>query len=59
MITAYGQFYSALYFVNPLINPESKDYLDYYIEDRNFITFTKTQAGQSMGYVQEFAIETD
>ena len=37
--TANGNFYYTIYFLNPLINPESQDYLSYYLQDSNYIIF--------------------
>lgn len=36
-----GNLYFSLYFLNPLINPQSEDYLTYYLEDSNYITFSQ------------------
>lgn len=33
--------------------------MDYYFEDRNFLTFTKTLGAYSFARVQDYAIETD
>lgn len=43
------EFY--VYFINPLVNPTNKDYLSYYLEDRNFITFTRNFGGLAYLYV--------
>lgn len=51
-----GQFTVGLFYVNPLINPASEDYLDYYFEDRNFLTFTTKMGAYSMAHVQDFTI---
>ena len=37
---ALGPFILGFFFVNPLINAGDSNYLDYYIEDKNFFTFT-------------------
>ena len=62
-IDLYVQFAGAVFvnmvYVNPLINPGSTDYLDYYLEDKNFFTFSRTQGSYSIGYLEDFAIETD
>lgn len=54
-----GQFIFTLYYANPLINPGSKDYLSYYLEDKNYIAFTTELGAYSNGFVQEYSIETD
>lgn len=33
-------FYFAIYFINPLLNPDSIDYLSHYMEDSNYIIFS-------------------
>ena len=48
-----------LFHVNPLINPGSTDYLDYFVEDRNFISFTMIQGAYSTAYIQDYTIDTD
>ena len=54
-IDLYVQFAGAVYvnvvYVNPLINPGSTDYLGYYLEDKNFFTFSRTQGSYSIGYL--------
>ena len=45
--------------VNPLINAGSTDYLDYYVEDVNFVSFNKIIGAYSIGYIQDYRIETD
>ena len=46
-------------YANPLINPGNTEYLGYYLEDKNFFSFTRTQGSYSIGYLEDFAIETD
>ena len=47
--TSDGTVYVNLVFANPLINPGNIDYLDYYLEDRNFFTFSQTQGSYCIG----------
>ena len=47
-----GTFIASLYYVNPLINPGSKNYLEYEVNDRNFFTFTLQQGGAATGYAE-------
>lgn len=35
-----GQFIFTFYYANPLLNPGDKSYLSYYLEDKNYVTFT-------------------
>ena len=51
-----GQLYAHLAFVNPLINPGNTNYLDYYINDLNFILFSKQNGAFSNLYVEEYQI---
>jgi hypothetical protein len=48
-----------LYFINPLINSGSKDYLDYYLEDGNYFTFDKTRGVSANLYFSEYTVTTD
>jgi hypothetical protein len=43
-LNSFGQFTFNFYYVNPLLNPGQKDYLRYYLEDRNYFPFN-TQTG--------------
>ena len=47
------QFFT-IYFLNPLINPDSADYLKYYLEDRNYITFTANSGEDSRLFVNDY-----
>ena len=51
-----GAVYATLTYVNPLINPGNSEYLDYFVEDKNLISFTKTSGVISFGYVQDYSI---
>ena len=59
MISIIGSLYVNLLFINPLINPSSTNYLNYFIEDRNVASFTKTQHIFTVGYIQDYVIEID
>lgn len=50
-VNASGAVYATLIFTNTLINPGSSEYLDYYIDDRNYITFTRNEGAISVGYL--------
>lgn len=59
MINTVGSVSAILFYVNPLINPGDINYLDYYLDDTNFISFTKFQGAYTMVYVEDYVIETD
>jgi len=59
LLDNFGEFFISLTFVNPLINPGSTEYMDYYLEDKNFMSFTKTVGGYAIGNVEDYAINTD
>lgn len=46
--------YYTLYFVNPLINPDSDQYLSYYLEDKNYITFSDTVGEESRLFIEDY-----
>lgn len=54
-----GQFSLGMFYVNPLINAGEQVYLDYYFEDRNFVTFTKNLGSYSFARIQDYEIQTD
>ena len=54
-----GQLYANLLIINPLINPGNIEYIDYYIEDKNFVAFSNSLGGFAVGYAEDFTIETD
>ena len=54
-----GRIYINLFYINPLINPGNIDYLDYDINDLNYLSFDFQTAGLSSGFVEDFEIETD
>ena len=51
LFTTQGELFASLIYVNPIINPGSDEYLRYYIEDMNFISFSTTQGGHSVGEI--------
>ena len=59
MISFRGSLNIGLFFVNPLINPGNKEYLNYYFEDKNTVSFTQTSGAHAIARVQDFTIETD
>ena len=49
---AGGQLFAHIMFVNPLINPGNVDYLDYYINDINMISFSQANGAFANVHVQ-------
>ena len=56
MIAAQGSLSVGFFYVNPLINPGNPDYLDYYFEDKNTISFSNTLGADAIARVQDFSI---
>ena len=54
-----GQFLLTQCFINPLLNPGSADYIDYYLEDRNYVAFTSNLGTYSNAHVQDYTVITD
>ena len=46
-----GNVAISFYYVKPLINPGNIDYLDYEINDENFIAFDSQYGGTSSVYI--------
>lgn len=47
------------YYVNTILNPQNSDYLGYYLEDRNYFTFTPTLGVTANIFISSFEIDTD
>jgi hypothetical protein len=45
--------------LNPLINPDNDEYLTYYLEDSNYITFSQHGGEEGRLLVEDFQISTD
>lgn len=58
-ITSSGSASFNYYFVNTIINAEDKDYISYYIEDRNYFQFTSTLGMTANMFVSSYQIDTD
>jgi hypothetical protein len=54
-----GVNYLTVYFTNPLINPENQEYLTYYLEDTNYLTFSSDYGAEALIYVDDYSISTD
>ena len=58
-IAGGGRIYMNLWIINPLINPGNIDYLDYDINDINFLSFSPQSGTIASGFVEDYEIETD
>jgi len=52
-------FYFTVYFSNTQINPDSKDYLHMYIEDKTYSMFGDNIGSQSYLYFSDYTVQTD
>ena len=52
-------FFFTIYFINPLINPTNEEYLTYYLEDNNYIIFTKSLGAEGVLFMEGYSITTD
>ena len=52
-------FFFTLYFINPIINADSQEFLEYYIEDSNYIIFSATRGEECQLLMEDFTINTD
>ena len=55
----YNNFYFTFYFINTVVNPDSTDFVDYYLEDKNYVLFGTQIASETYLYVTDFTIDTD
>lgn len=54
-----NSFYFTFYFINSVVNPDSTDYIDYYLEDKNYVLFGPQIASETFLYITDFTIDTD
>jgi hypothetical protein len=54
MFASNGTLFFTLYFLNPLINPDSQSYLKYYLEDSNYIAFSQNGGEESRLFVEDY-----
>lgn len=47
------------YFINTVLNPQDSQYLSYYLEDRNYFTFTRTLGMTANVFISTFTVDTD
>jgi hypothetical protein len=47
------------YFINPILNPGSKEFINYYLEDRNYFLFNTATGVTANIYYSEYSVTTD
>jgi hypothetical protein len=47
------------YYINPLLNPGDKSYINYYLEDSNYFSFNTNIGVSANLFYSEYSIETD
>ena len=52
-------FFYTIYFINPLLNPDSQQYLSYYLEDSNYVIFSARGGEECQLWMEDFTITTD
>jgi hypothetical protein len=52
-------FYFTLYYSNPVINSDRKDYKSYYLEDENYVIFGDSMGSLTYVYFTDYTINTD
>jgi len=58
-LTANSHFFLNVYFLNSLVNPNSEQYITYYLEDRNYVQFTTNVGGLVNVFVSRYEVTTD
>ncbi len=48
-----------IFFTNPVINPNQKEYIDYYLEDNAYAIFSKNIAAQMKIFLADYLITSD
>ena len=51
--------YFTFYFINTLINPGEQDGVSFYLEDLNYVMFSKTIGAEAYLYITDFFLSTD
>lgn len=54
-----GQFTLVTPLVNTIVNPNNQNYLQTFIEDRNYFTFTPVLGMKANAFIEQYSIETD
>lgn len=58
-MSSIGSFILTVPIVNTIVNPNDKEYLQTYIEDRNFFSFSTTNGIMVKGEISQLKIDTD
>ena len=56
LMSTTGSFIANLYYVNPLINPGNTEYIDYEVNDINYLSFNLLEGTAATGIVEDFTI---
>lgn len=59
LFQTHGNFYLSLNYVNPVINPNSVNFMDYYLEGNDYIIFSDTVGSQAWVYFSDYSVITD
>lgn len=52
-------FVFSIFFTNPVINPNQKDYIDYYLEDNGYAIFSRDIGAQIKIFLADYLITSD
>lgn len=58
-MSSIGSFILTVPIVNTIVNPNDEDYLQTYIEDRNFFRFATSYGVMAKGEISQLKIDTD
>lgn len=59
MASSGGYLTFNYYYLNTIINPDNSKYLDNYLEDRNYFTFTRNMGMSANVFISSYTITTD
>jgi hypothetical protein len=54
-----GFYYFNIYYSNPMINADQKDFISYYVEDRTYVMFGDSVGTESFLYFSDYTVTTD
>ena len=55
----YSNFYLTYNYINPVINPNSVQFMDYYLEGNDYIIFSDKIGAEAWVYFSDYSIVTD
>jgi hypothetical protein len=58
-LASSSNFKFNFFFTNPVINPNEKDYLNYYLEEQAASLFSKNLGGQNTIFFSDYLIQND